>query len=118
MSRAVLVTGAGGGLGSATSRLFAESGDRLVPTGLAEERVKALADDVVAAGGAAVAVGADARHREQVERVVEIGLSEFGRLDAVVNTAGGSLAQLTGRLDKPVWELDDEDWRLVVGVNL
>ena len=89
MSRVVLVTGAGGGLGSATSRLFAASGDRLVLTDIAEKRVKSLADDIVAAGGAAVAVGADARHREQVERVVEIGLSEFGRIDAVVNTAGG-----------------------------
>lgn len=118
MTRVAVVTGAGGGLGGAAARRLAEEGDQLVLTDVAEDRVKAVADEIVAAGGQAIALAADARLRADVDRVVAAGLAEFGGIDVLLNAAGGSLAQLTGHLDKPVWEHTDDEWRLVVEVNL
>jgi 3-oxoacyl-[acyl-carrier protein] reductase len=107
-----VVMGAAGGLGSAVARGFAEAGWKVVAAGRDAGRVQA------ALGGtqAMVAV-ADVLDAASVEACLERACAELGRVDVLVNAAGGSLAQLGGT-DKPVTELTDADWDLVLDVNL
>ena len=107
--RTALVTGAGRGIGLAIS-------ERLLGDGA---RVVMLDRDAPAVEGAAKRLGADARalvadvtRTEDVERAVQAAHDWRGRLDIVVNNAG-----ITGR-SVPTWELTDEDWRQVIGVDL
>lgn len=87
--RVAIVTGASKGIGSGIARTLAAEGAKVVVNYASSKRD---ADTVVAAieaaGGQAVAVGADVTDRAQVESLVKAAISHFGRLDIVVNNAG------------------------------
>ena len=86
--RVAIITGGGGGLGSAVARLLIEAGGwRLF---LVDNRADAMApvvDDAITAGVEAVAHEADLSAAEEVEAVVPAAIARFGRVDALVNTA-------------------------------
>lgn len=87
--RVAIVTGASKGIGAGIARTLAAEGAKVVVNYASS---KGDADTVVAAieaaGGMAVAVGADVTNREQVESLVKAAIDHFGRLDIVVNNAG------------------------------
>ena len=87
--RVAIVTGASKGIGAGIARTLAAEGAMVVVNYASSKRD---ADTVVAAieaaGGMAVAVGADVTSREQVESLVKAAIDHFGRLDIVVNNAG------------------------------
>ena len=87
--RVAIVTGASKGIGAGIARTLAAEGAKVVVNYASS---KSDADTVVAAieaaGGMAVAVGADVTNREQVESLVKAAIDHFGRLDIVVNNAG------------------------------
>jgi NAD(P)-dependent dehydrogenase (short-subunit alcohol dehydrogenase family) len=86
--RVAVVTGGTQGLGEATARLFAERGAAgLVVCGRNEERGRAVADDLSAAGCPTTFVRADLAHVEDCFAVVDAAERELGRLDALVNCA-------------------------------
>jgi short-subunit dehydrogenase len=86
--RVVVVTGASSGLGAASARAFARRGDAVVVTARREERLQALAEEIVAEGGKAVWLAGDASMEATAEAVVKLALEQFGRVDALVNNAG------------------------------
>ncbi len=96
--RIALITGASGGIGSATARAFVREGATVVLTDLDDERGTKLEPELVDAGGSAVFVGADVTHAPDVDEVVRAAVSRFGRLDVAVNCAGyiGVLSPLLG----------------------
>ena len=86
--KAVIVTGAGGGIGLATARLFASEGARVVIAEFDEAKGRAAADALRAAGGDAMALRCDVASEADVVRVVDAAFERHGRLDVVVNNAG------------------------------
>jgi NAD(P)-dependent dehydrogenase (short-subunit alcohol dehydrogenase family) len=104
-----LVTGAAGGLGSATARRLAADGVRLVLMDVYGDRVAALAKELP--GRAVVHVG-DVASEADVDAAVAAGVAEFGRVDLHHLNAGGPgpLVRLP--------ELSVEDWDRVMGINL
>lgn len=86
--RAVLVTGAGSGIGRAASLRFAGCGARVVVADIATDRARAVVDEIVAAGGEAIAVHVDVTDDDSCRRAVDAALGSFGRLDAAFNNAG------------------------------
>jgi short-subunit dehydrogenase len=86
--RVVVVTGASSGLGAASARAFARRGDAVVVTARREERLQALAEEIVAEGGKAVWLAGDASMEATAEAVVKLALEQFGRVDVLVNNAG------------------------------
>ncbi len=85
-----IVTGGGSGIGAATARLLASRGASLVVAGRTGARLDEVAEGIGARGGRCIAVAADVRQESDLERLVGATLDAFGRIDIVVNNAGGS----------------------------
>src|SRR5438132_1112364 len=95
--RVAVVTGAGRGLGRAYALLLGELGAKVVVndlggstagTGLDPAPAESVVAQITEAGGAAIADASDVSTVEGGQRVVDVAVSEFGRVDIVVNNAG------------------------------
>ncbi|MEV6739571.1 SDR family oxidoreductase [Streptomyces sp. NPDC051104] len=94
--RAVVVTGASGGVGRATAVAFAARGDRVALLARGREGLAAAADEVRRAGGEALVVPVDVSDARAVEDAAEQVVEEFGRIDVWVNNAfAGVFARFT-----------------------
>jgi 3-oxoacyl-[acyl-carrier protein] reductase len=107
--KGVLVTGGGGGIGSALARTFAAEGARVgVHYRSSEERALAIAEEV---GG--VPLRADLTVEAEVDALIPTAVQELGRLDVLVANAGAWPSE-----DQPVWEMSLERWRATIAANL
>jgi short-subunit dehydrogenase len=106
----VLLTGASSGIGEATARHLAGLGYALVLTARRADLLTRLANDLDPGGTHILTVAADVSDQADRERLVQAALDRFGRIDALVNNAGISIAQ--GHW----W--DDPDPLRVLNVNL
>ncbi len=102
--KVALITGASKGIGRVMSRLFAEEGAAVVCAARSRDLVEETAAQVKAAGGRAVAVTGDAATEADVQRMVEVGVREFGKLDTLINNAGD------GGPTKRVQDYTTDDW--------
>jgi NAD(P)-dependent dehydrogenase (short-subunit alcohol dehydrogenase family) len=118
--RVAIITGGGRGIGASISRLFAAEGASVVindlgghtdGTGADAGPATELAEEIVAAGGAAVADGGDIGDVATGERLVDTAVKEFGKLDIVVNVAGILR-------DRMIFNLTEADWDEVIRVHL
>ncbi|WNG48123.1 glucose 1-dehydrogenase [Archangium minus] len=110
--KVVLVTGAGSGIGQATAVAFAREGATVVLAGRRRAELDAVAAQVEAAGGRALALPTDVAKVDEVERLVRTTLERFDRLDAAFNNAGveGTFA--------PIHELKAEDFDHTFDINV
>jgi 7-alpha-hydroxysteroid dehydrogenase len=88
--KTALVTGAGKGIGRAIALAFAEAGANVVVAARTEADIDDTANEAIKRGGRALAVKCDVLQRADLENLVARALSEFGRIDTLVNNAGGS----------------------------
>ena len=104
--RVALVTGAAGGIGAATARLFAEHGAHVVVVDVAAERTTTTVADITAAGGDAEGIIADVLAPEDVARVRDQVLGDHGRVDVLVNNVGHWVRQSRAFVDEDpgFWE--------------
>ncbi len=89
--RVAIVTGAGKGIGAGCARALAEAGADVVCAARTQADIDAVADDVRAIGRRALAVATDVTVTDQLEQLVARTVEEFGRIDILLNNAGGSL---------------------------
>lgn len=86
--KVIMITGASSGIGAAAGHVFATEGATVVLMARRGERLRELADRIVASGGRAMAAVGDVTQEGEVERVVTEAVSRFGRLDGAFNNAG------------------------------
>ena len=112
VKRSAIVTGAVRGIGRATARRLATAGYQVVVNYRGnEELANEVVAEIVAAGGIAIALHADVTDADQVGRMIEATINQFGRLDVLVNNAGITR-------DTLIMRMKDEDWDAVVKTNL
>ncbi|RWN01025.1 MAG: glucose 1-dehydrogenase [Mesorhizobium sp.] len=109
--KVALVTGAGLGLGRASSLLLAAEGARLVISDIDEALAGNTAAEIVKAGGQALALRHDVSKPEDWSSIMAVIEQRFGRLDVLVNNAGIAIA-------KNIENTTLEDWRRTMAVNL
>ncbi|MCJ8156112.1 SDR family NAD(P)-dependent oxidoreductase [Sphingomonas sp. LaA6.9] len=83
-----IITGAAGGMGEASALLFAREGAKVAAVDLDEARVAPVVDAIRAAGGTAIAIGADISRTADVERIAERTVAELGLPNVLFNNAG------------------------------
>jgi NADP-dependent 3-hydroxy acid dehydrogenase YdfG len=108
---AVLVTGASSGIGEATALALAEQGAAVALAARRADRLAALAAKIRGSGGTALVLEADVTDEEQARAAVERTVTEFGRLDTLINNAGVML--LGPAVGAPL-----EEWQRMVQTNL
>ena len=114
--KVALVTGGGQGIGLGISQRFAAEGAAVAIAQRKLETAQKAADEIVAAGGQALALKVDVSQPEDVQRMVQETVSRFGGLDILVNNAA-----LTGYTEITFWdflEMPLEHWRRTIEVNL
>jgi NAD(P)-dependent dehydrogenase (short-subunit alcohol dehydrogenase family) len=109
--KVAMITGGGTGIGRACALRFASEGAKVAVLARRREKLEAVAKEIGAAGGEALAVECDVTQKASAERAVEATEKKFGRLDVVVNNAG---AMHVGTAD----QTPDEDWNRVIAANL
>jgi NAD(P)-dependent dehydrogenase (short-subunit alcohol dehydrogenase family) len=112
--RVAVVTGAGSGIGRAGAVALARAGARVVVSDVDDAGGRATTDAIVAAGGCATFVHADAGDRAQAKALVDAAVATYGALDVLYNNAG--IAPV-GR-DGFTPEIPEDDWDRVIRVNL
>jgi len=88
--KVVIVTGASAGIGRASALACAEVGANVTLAARTEDKLEEVAKQIRAMGRRALPVRCDVNHSAQIENVVERTMAEFGRIDVVVNNAGGT----------------------------
>ncbi len=109
--KAVLVTGAGKGLGRTYALALAAAGANIAVADIDLESAKRTAGEIDAGGSRALAIGADVSDEASAREMAESAGATFGRIDALVNNAG--IYPL-----RPFEEIDLEEWNRVLAVNL
>ena len=116
--RVILMTGAAGILGTSMMRHLAGQGARVVILDRNEEAGKALEASIRETGGDALFLYTDVLNREILEKNDADILAKYGRIDVLINGAGGNMAGATIPPDKTIFDLDLEAMRKVVDLNL
>jgi len=109
--KAVIITGSGSGIGKATAKAFAKKGAKVVVSDINEENGLAVQKEIIDQGGTAIFVHTDVAQEEDVNKMINACIDQFGCLDVLVNNAGigGPLAFFE--------DITNEDWHRIFAVN-
>ncbi len=112
--KVAIITGASQGLGHAMALKFAEAGADIVAASRTKEKLDQTAEEVRTLGRKCLVVPADVTNRRRSMRSSQAAIKEFGRIDVLVNNAGGGDETLGKRLE----EITDEQWHRGIDTNL
>jgi 2-deoxy-D-gluconate 3-dehydrogenase len=112
--KVAIVTGAGRGLGRAMSLALADAGADLVATARTKEQIDETAALVREKGRRCLAVVCDVTDSASVNAMVDAALAEYGKIDVLVNNAGGATPGFANSLP----DITDEIWRIGIDTNL
>lgn len=107
----IIVTGGGSGIGRCTAHELAALGAHVALVGRKQEKVDAVAGEIVEDGGKASAHACDIREEEPVKATVKAIIAQHGGLDGLVNNAGG-------QFPSPLAQINQKGWETVVRTNL
>lgn len=116
--RVVLMTGAAGILGKSMMSHLADQGAKVVILDRNEEAGKLLEAEIKAKGGDVAFLYTDVLDKEVLEQNYKDVMAKYGRIDVLINGAGGNMAGATIPPDKTIFDLDMDAMRKVVDLNL
>ncbi len=110
-NKSAIVTGGAGGIGRATALAFAAEGAKVAVVDLREDAAEAVAEEIRASGGTAIAIAADVSDEDDIQRILASTVDAFGGVNVVFNNAG--IIRRTTAV-----ETTAEEWDRVFGVNV
>lgn len=106
-----LITGGGGGIGGAIAGFFAREGASIAVADIEGDAAQNRAAEIAGQGGTAIPIVTDVTNKKSVQQMVQSLLERWGRIDILVNVAGGAEP-------KPVVDMVETDWDRIVDMNL
>jgi len=106
-----LVTGAASGIGKEIAMTYARAGGKVVIADISKDAAQRAADEIVAAGGVAMAVAMDVTSEEQVNAAVAQAVAAYGGVDVLVSNAGIQIVY-------PVQDFPFADWKKMLAIHL
>ena len=116
--KVAIVTGATGTLGGAMALGLARAGARVGVLGRRANLAEARVAEIEAAGGEAIALAADVLQRDQLESARQAVLDRWGRIDILINCAGGNAPGGMVAVDGSFFDLTQEGMQQVIDLNL
>ena len=110
-NKVCIVTGAASGIGRAIALRYGREGGKVVIADLKLEAAQAVADEIVKAGGTAMAVAMDVTSEEQVDAGVAATVAAYGGVDVLVSNAGVQIVH-------PVEDFPFADWKKMLAIHL
>jgi 3-oxoacyl-[acyl-carrier protein] reductase len=110
----VIITGGGKGIGKVYAEAFAKAGAKVVAADIDGTAAQAVASAIAADGGEAVGLATDVSDADAVDRMAQVAIERFSRIDVLINNAS-----LMSALPRRSWlEIPVEEWDRVMAVNL
>lgn len=116
--KVVVITGGTGILGRAIAKYLALEGAKVVILGRRAEAGNAIVADIKAAGGEAMFLTTDVMNQEVLEQNLTDIVAAYGRVDSLLNAAGGNMPGATISPDGTFFDLKPEEFRRVLDLNL
>lgn len=116
--KVVIITGGCGVLGSDMAQYLAGEGAKVVILDRVQDKGNALVEKIKSAGGDATFLMTDVLNKEVLEQNRQDIINTYGRIDVLVNAAGGNMPGATIAPDKTIFDLGIDDFRKVVDLNL
>lgn len=108
--KSVVITGAGSGIGAASARAFAAVGAGVIVNDIRPESAAAVVSEIRDTGGDATVCAGDIADPAQVDALVAMAVSSYGRLDVMFNNAGGAFPT-------PMLDIDHAEYRRLMALN-
>ena len=114
----VVITGGTGVLGRTIAKYLALNGAKVVILGRKEEVGKTIANDIIKEGGVCEFMKTDVMNQQIVEENCQAILAKYGRIDTLLNAAGGNMSGATIAPDQNFFDLKAEQFEAVLSLNL
>ncbi len=116
--KVAVVTGGAGILCGTLCRELASEGAKVAVLDINVQAAEQLADEINQSGGEAAGIGCDVGEKESIFSAAQQVLKNWGRVDILINGAGGNSQKATTRADLPFFDLPEDGLRWVIGLNL
>ena len=114
----VVITGGTGVLGRAIAKYLALNGAKVIILGRKEEVGNAIVDDIIKAGGCCEFIKADVLDPVSVQKACDIVMEKYGKVDTLLNAAGGNMKGATIGPDQNFFDLNPDEFQKVLSLNL
>lgn len=116
--KVAVITGAGGVLGGSVARSFVKAGAKVVALDLRQEQLDARVDELKELGGDVIGFVGNVLDMESLENTAKQIVEKWGRIDILLNIAGGNLPGATLNPDQHIFDMKISDWEKVTKLNL
>ncbi|QNL48801.1 SDR family oxidoreductase [Olivibacter sp. SDN3] len=110
-NKVVVITGASSGLGEETAKYLAEKGARVVLGARRADKLEQIVAEITSKGGTAIYQVTDVTDKEQVQNLVDISVTTYGKIDVLINNAG--IMPIA-----PMSELRIDEWDSMIDINI
>lgn len=116
--KVAVITGASGVLGGSIARSFVLEGAKVVVLGTKQDKIDRAVGELISIGGEAIGFVVNVLEMDALQRVSDAVLAKWGRIDILLNIAGGNVPGATLSPDQPFFDMNLSDWEKVTQLNM
>lgn len=116
--KVAVISGAGGVLGGSIAKGFIKAGAKVVAIDIRQENLDARVKELTDLGGEAIGVIGNVLDVESLQKVADAVVEKWGRIDILLNIAGGNMPSATLNADQCFFDMDIEGWNKVTNLNM